>query len=94
MYTVVLSEIEKETKETLLSNVGGLAPELPKVGNRFFMYTKPTRYNNETRRHYFTDTVVFVRVVDKDRIVCQTTNALFELSNIVSLDAVEDEGEI
>lgn len=95
MYHVVYSEIEKNTKgESVLSNVEGLAPQLPKIGSRFFMYAKPTRYGDETVRHVITDNVLSVLSVGDDIVVCKTTNALFELSKITQISVIADVGEI
>lgn len=82
MYTITLKKIESTHNNLRTEEVLGLAPQLPKEGKQFFMYTNPLDPEKDLR-YVHTSTVSSVNYTEEGTIVFRTNNSLYELSNII-----------
>lgn len=81
MYYITLNKIESTHKNLRTDVVNGVAPELPVVGQRFFMYSDEVLTEATNVRHIYTSVIASVDNQGDD-IIFKTENSLYMLSNI------------
>lgn len=79
MYPVTLKRIESLHDNLRDDEVTGLAPELPKLGGRFFMYAEAKDRNSDIR-YIRTSEVQSMELLSGGSIGFKTQNSMYELS--------------